>query len=238
MRLGDLKLTLADIDLGSVDAESDKRLGEYFVTTPQAKKAVQLRKSHFLGRKGAGKSALFSQLRSLFTKAGHTKVRIVSLTPDEYAWSALRRYKETGLLPEQAHANAWKFTIAVEVAAVLTNEPEALFHESTLPSLKRLKRFIAENYGGKPPDAVTTATRLLKGLETFNLEAFGFKVGFKREIGDRPLTPQIVESLFEDLRKLSDDIGVIVAFDRLDDSWDGSDEAKSLLIGLLKQPRR
>jgi hypothetical protein len=234
MRLAELKLTLGDIDLGAVDAESDKRLGEYFVTTPQVKAAVQLRKSHFLGRKGAGKSALFSQLGSLFIKAGKTKVRVVLLTPDEYAWSALRKYKEAGLLPEQAHASAWKFTIAVEAAAVLTNELEALFDGSALPSLQRLKKFIAANYGGKPPDAVTTATRLLKGLETFDLGAFGFKVGFKLQIGDQPLTPQVVDVLFKDLRQLSGDIGVVVAFDRLDDSWDGSEEAKSLLIGLLK----
>jgi len=234
MRLQERGLSIDDVDLGAVDAESDKRLAEYFLTTPQATAAVKLRKSHFLGRKGAGKSALFSQLRSLFRKAGHEKVRVILLTPNEYAWSALRQYKESGLLSEQAHANAWKFTIAVEAAAVLTSELETLFHEFSQPSLRRLRQFIAANYGGKPPDAVATATRLLKGLETFNLEAFGFKVGFKREVGDQPLTPQIVDALFEDLRQLSDDIGVIVAFDRLDDSWDGGEEAKSLLIGLLK----
>jgi hypothetical protein len=234
MRLSELKLTLGDIDLGAVDAESDKRLGDYFVTTPQAKAAVELRKSHFLGRKGAGKSALFTQLRSLFTKAGHTKVRIIPLTPNEYAWTALRQYKEAGLLSEQAHANAWKFTIAVEVAAVLSSESRSLFHESSHENLQRLQKFIAANYGGKPPDTVTTAKRLLKGLEAFDLGAFGFKVGIKRTTEEQPLTPQIVDCLFADLKKLSEDVGVIVAFDRLDDSWDGNDEAKSLLIGLLK----
>ncbi len=122
MRLSEVGLTLKDIDLGAVDAESDRRLAEYFVTTPQATAALELRKSHFLGRKGAGKSALFTQLNSLFRKAGHNKIRVISLTPNEYAWSALRNYKESGLLPEQAHANAWKFTIAVEAAAVLTSE--------------------------------------------------------------------------------------------------------------------
>lgn len=234
MKLQDKNLKLGDVDLGAVDAESDKRLGEYFVTTPQAKATPELRKSHFLGRKGAGKSALFTQLRSLFIKAGHTKLRVIPITPNEYPWSALRQYKEAGLLSEQARANAWKFTIAVEIAAVLTDESETLYHESAHPSLKRLRKFIQENYGGKLPDAVTTAKRLVKGLESFDLGAFGFKVGFKKEEGDQPLTPQIVDLLFDDLRQLTNDIGVVVAFDRLEDSWDGSDEAKSLLIGLLK----
>jgi hypothetical protein len=146
----------------------------------------------------------------------------------------LRQYKETGLLSEQAHANAWKFTIAVEVAAVLTNELDALFHLDSQVSLNRLRKFIKANYGGKLPDAVTTATQLLKGLETFDLEAFGFKIGFKRETGGQPLTPQVVELIYKDLHRLSRDIGIIVALDKLDDSWDGSAEAKSLLVGLLK----
>ena len=200
--------------------KSDRLLGEYFVTTPQANSALKLRKSHFLGRKGAGKSALFSQLDSLFKKERHFKSRVVPITPDQYAWSALRQYKETGLLSEQAHANAWKFTIAVEVAAVLTNELDALFHLDSQVSLNRLRKFIKANYGGKLPDAVTTATQLLKGLETFDLEAFGFKIGFKRETGGQPLTPQVVELIYKDLHRLSRDVGIIVALDKLDDSWD------------------
>lgn len=234
MRLAELGLTLGNLDLGSVDAESDKRLAEYFVKTPQATAAVRLRKTQFLGRKGAGKSALFSQLQSLFHDAGHHRTRVILLTPDQYAWGALRQYKETGLLSEQAHANAWQFTIAVEAAAVLSNELDTLFHETSQQSLRRLKKFISQNYGGKMPDARTTATRLVKGLESFNLEAFGFGFGFTRQSHEQPLTPQVVGLLFEDLKKLSQDIGVVVALDRLDDSWDGSAEARSLLVGLLK----
>jgi hypothetical protein len=234
MKLADCKLTLGDIDLGTVDAESDRKLGQYFITTPQAKAAVKLRKTQFLGRKGAGKSALFSQLDALFQKAGHHKSRVILMTPDQYAWGALRQYKEAGLLAEQAHSNAWEFTIAVEVAGVLCNEAAALFSEDSQGTFKRLKKFIEQNYGGKMPDARTTATRLVKGLESFNLEAFGFGFGFTRKAHEQPLTPQIVDLLFADLFTLSKDIGVVVALDRLDDSWDGSEEAKSLLIGLLK----
>lgn len=68
MKLADCKLTLGDIDLGTVDAESDRKLGQYFITTPQAKAAVKLRKTQFLGRKGAGKSALFRSSMHYFKK--------------------------------------------------------------------------------------------------------------------------------------------------------------------------
>jgi hypothetical protein len=234
MKLNELKLNIGNIDLGAVDAESDRRLADYFVTTPQATVAAKLARTQFLGRKGSGKSALFSQLQSLFREAGHYKNRVVHLTPDQYAWSALRQYKESGILSEQAHANAWLFTIAVEAAAVLTNELETLFASNATDPLRRLKKFITSNYGNKLPDARSTAVRMLKGLESFDLEAFGFGLGFSRKLHEQPLTPQIVELLFADLRVLSRDVGIVIALDRLDDSWDGSSEAKSLLIGLLK----
>ena len=71
-------------------------------------------------------------------------------------------------------------------------------------------------------------------MGAFNLEAFGFGVGFERDRQQRILTPQVIDLLLDSTKEVCKDIGVIVATDRLDDSWDGSDVAKSLLIGLLK----
>ena len=82
--------TLADIDLGSVDAEADRRLSEYFVKTPYVESALAVRRSHYLGRKGSGKSALFSQLARLFQEKG-IRTQVLQLTPDQYAWNALRQ---------------------------------------------------------------------------------------------------------------------------------------------------
>jgi ABC-type multidrug transport system fused ATPase/permease subunit len=65
MRVDELGLTLADIDLGGIDAESDPGLEEYFVTTPYVLNAFSGRRTLFLGRKGSGKSALFTQLPRL-----------------------------------------------------------------------------------------------------------------------------------------------------------------------------
>ena len=45
-------VTLKDIDFGSADAESDERLGEYFVATGYVHEALTGKKTVFLGRKG------------------------------------------------------------------------------------------------------------------------------------------------------------------------------------------
>ena len=120
MNLQQAGKTLRDVQLGTPDAEADRRLANYFLRTPHVEAELQLRRTLFLGRKGAGKSALFTQLPRLVAEAGHSSTKVISVTPDQYAWNALREYQEAGLLPEQAHANAWKFTLAIEVGAALT----------------------------------------------------------------------------------------------------------------------
>lgn len=229
------ELTLGDIDLGSVDAEADRRLSEYFVTTPYVESAISLRRSHFIGRKGSGKSALFSQLGRLMKSAGFENTRVLHLTPDQYAWSALRQYQEQGLLPEQAHTNAWKFTIAIEVAGSLAYVEDVLLPDQEAKEARdRLAKFIKQNYGDAAPTLSGTASRLLKGIKSFNLQAFGFGAGLERADNEQPLTPLVIESLLESIAAVAEHVGVVVALDKLDDSWDGSEQSRNLLIGLLK----
>lgn len=233
MRLTEADLQLKDIDLGGFDAESDLRLAEYFVETPYVGTAVDGRRTLFLGRKGSGKSALFSQLPRLIHQA-----ETITLTPDQYAWSALKRYQELGLLPEAAHTNAWKLTLAIEIAGHLASL-DVTWSKNAAASKKVLADFVASNFGETTPGLTKTATGLLKGLGAFNLSAFGFGVGFeKATVKDQPLTPAVVGALTEAIRPMLAERPVVVALDRLDDSWDGSDDARSLLVGLLKASKQ
>lgn len=229
-------INLGDIDLGPGDAEADRRLSQYFVKTPYVAQALSLRKTHILGRKGSGKSALFSQLERLFQEAGKN-TRVLRLTPDQYVWTSLRAYQEQGLFAEQAHTNAWKFSIAIQAAGVLARLPNELVPDTESQKARtRLADFIKQNYGDSAPTLYSTASRLLTGIKSFNLEAFGFGLGIEREIAgkEQPLTPLVIDSLLETIAIVARKMGVVIALDKLDDSWDGSDNSKQLLIGLLK----
>lgn len=234
MRLADLGITIKDLDFGGVDAESDRRLADYFISTPQVNEALSFRSAHFIGRKGSGKSSIFTQLPRLAANRYGESCRVSLMTPDQYAWGALRQYEERGLLPEQAHSNAWKFTIAVDAAAAALEAPAELLGEDARKALTQIRSFVANNFGTEAPTPTTTAKRLLKGLDAFNLEAFGFGVGFERSKQELPLTPQIIDLLLDAVEKVCGRVGVLVAADRLDDSWDGSGVSMSLLVGLLK----
>ncbi|MCA1789046.1 MAG: hypothetical protein LC667_04070 [Thioalkalivibrio sp.] len=230
-----LRITLSDIDLGASDAEADRKLSEYFVTTPYVSSAIQVRATHFIGRKGAGKSALFRELARLIREAGYEKVETIQITPDQYAWTALKDYREQGLTPEQAHSNAWKFTIAIELAAAIARRGESgMRSEEAHNAVRALRHFIESNFGGLQTSLTKSATKLLKGIRSFNLEAFGFGVGIERDRVDQPLTPMVIDELLGLSKCVAEESGYVITLDRLDDSWDGTPEARHLLIGLLK----
>lgn len=232
MRLDEAGLRVRDIDLGGFDAESDHKLAEDFVRTPLVDEALTGRSHLYLGRKGSGKSALFRQLPNL--AADSNGPAMLDVTPDDYAWSALKSYREQGLGLEQAHTNAWKFTLAVELASYLVLEGRE-WSEAAFGPLSALKTFIEGNFGKQRTKGLLPATSLLKGLESFDLSAFGFGVGLsKREVQEQAVTPHLIEVLLTHLEAPLREQPLVLELDRLDDAWDGSQESQSLLIGLLK----
>lgn len=234
MNLAAAGLTLADVDLGGVDAESDVRLSEYFVTTPYVRYALAGRRTLFLGRKGSGKSGLFSQLPRLAQNSDVESISVAQLTPDQYAWVALKEYREQGLMAEQAHTNAWKLTLAVEICGALLSVEKA-WSPDARAALDAAAKFLGDNFGTISPGLVATATSIVKGLKAFNFSAFGFGVGFNRDTpSEQTLTPAVAEELLRLASVALAEHRLVIGLDRLDDSWDGSDEARSLLVGLVK----
>ncbi len=136
-------------------------------------------------------------------------------------------------MPEHAHTNAWKFTLIVEVTAALLAVDEAWRGEAQ-NAITVLRKFLVDNFGQVNPGLLKSASSILKGMNSFNLSAFGFGIGVDRDQPQMMLTPAVISQLVDLLESVVRQRDVVVALDRLDDSWDGSEESKSLLIGLLK----
>lgn len=226
-------MTIADLDLGGIDAESDPRLAEYFVSTPYVRSVTSGRRTLFLGRKGSGKSSLFVQLDRIARDAGLSTAEVLQITPDQYAWAAMKTYQEQGLLSEQAHANAWKLTLAIEIAGRIVSLDREWSAESKA-AVTTLKAFLSSNFGSLQTDLVTTATRLVRDLKSINLSAFGFGIGAEKTERSASMTPAVISSLFDRIRIVAMEVPFLIGLDRLDDSWDASSESRSLLVGLLK----
>ncbi len=233
MRLSDINSTVADVDLGGMDAESDPDLSGYFLTTAHVDAAYNGKAHIFLGRKGSGKSSIFSQMPRLVSDY-RNGAHILLLNPDAYAWRTLRAYSENGISSELAHANAWRFTLALELGLYLIGADLELSSDAKR-GLRKFQEFVGANFGRDSSGSLKATSGALKSLDSFNLSAFGFAAGASRRTPERlELTPDVTNAMFEALDTALHEQPVIVAFDRLDDAWDGSPESRSLLIGLLK----
>lgn len=216
-------LDLTKIDLGKDEAEQDINLGKYFLRTEAYMACSRGSKFVVIGRKGSGKSAIFTLLNEELSKDS----LVIQITPDQYAWSTLRSYKETGISIEHAHTNAWKLTIISAIVWRLTEDKLLSQTSSLVPYYK----FFKDSYNPSDNNWFLNITDKVKRvLEGVTIEGISFDFG--SSIG----TPLKIVNELKVLLKKEWPVGknMTILFDRLDDSWDASEESKYLLIGLFK----
>jgi hypothetical protein len=217
---------LNKIDLGNDEAEQDARLEEYFLRTSYYRNAMNGSKTLVIGRKGSGKSAIFILLEKDIINTGNM---VIKITPDQYSWSALKDYKEAGILPEQAHTNAWRLTLLSSIVWKL-NEEKLIDEKSKLTSYYQYMR---DAYIAKSEtwflNIVEKGKNLLKGVKTHWVS---FDFGETASVST-PL--RIIDEMQALIKKEWPPGRVIrILIDRLDDSWDASQESINIIIGLLK----
>jgi hypothetical protein len=217
---------LSKIDLGNDEAEQDTRLEEYFLRTPFYENAMNGNKTLLIGRKGSGKSAIFILIDKEFRRAGNM---VITITPDQYSWSALKDYKESGILPEQANTNAWRLTLLSAIVWKL-NEENMIKENS---HLTEYFKYMNDSYTPRKEtwflNIIEKGKGLLKGIKT---QWVSFDFGATSAVST-PL--RIVDETQALLQKEWPKGKIIrILIDRLDDSWDASKESIFTIIGLLK----
>ena len=217
---------LAKIDLGKDEAEQDQRLREYFLKTTNYKNSLAGTKTIVIGRKGSGKSAIFTLMRDELEESG---TLVIPVTPDQYSWSALKEYQEKGILPVQAHTNAWKLTLLSSSVWKL-NESGCIAADSKLIEYyKYMKDAYIPEQNNWFLNIVGKAKKILGGIKTHWVS---FDFGDTGTLAT-PLrvTEEIKNRLHNEWPKGKQ---IRILIDRLDDSWDASKESENLIIGLLK----
>lgn len=214
------------IDLGNDEAEQDTRLEEYFLRTPFYENAMNGSKTLVIGRKGSGKSAIFILIDKEIRRTGNM---VITITPDQYSWSALKDYKESGILPEQANTNAWRLTLLSAIVWKL-NEEKLIKEKSKLTSYFK---YMNDAYIPKKEtwflNLIEKGKSLLSGIKT---QWVSFDFGETSSVS----TPLRIVDETQALLQKEWPTGKIIRIliDRLDDSWDASPESIYTIIGLLK----
>ncbi|MEN8191476.1 MAG: hypothetical protein ABFS12_01585 [Bacteroidota bacterium] len=220
-------------DFGTIDAESDKKLLNYFVETKYLERVLEFEKSIIIGRKGSGKTAIYKYIKK-------NKENTEGLLFKDYPWRIHDAFKNSIVSEQESFINSWTFLIYIEFLKLVVKNIDE-YDKKTKKEIKKIKKWLKKNWGTASFDFKNTfSPRKKRFLWSFNPQAFGFSLGSiskvfenKQELSET-LT-EINKSLKNILTKINEKgVEYNLIFDELDLGYDPFDNTyKTRIIGLL-----
>jgi hypothetical protein len=216
-----LKL-LEQVDLGDLAAENEiGALRTYFVPTGQYYEAKRGHARLVVGRKGAGKTAVFYGIRSAYR--GHDHL-VLDLKPDGHQFTKLRESVLSQLSPgfrQHVLTAFWNYLLLMEIAYKIVEEEEKYAYRDY--KLKAAYESVVNTYAmNRQMEQADFSERLLhlvddilerrKDIPTISSTADVTQLVYKQDI--KPLSDSISEYL-----KISKKEDIWVLFDNVDKGW-------------------
>lgn len=221
-------------DFGSLAAENDQNLSDYFITTPAFEALLSQQKYAAIGRKGTGKTALYLGLEA---KRGW-RVFVSGLTFGQYPWKLHDDALNAHAAESERYVNSWRFLILIEVAKLVLSDQGGNAPEAR----KALRSFVEANWGEIDFDhrKFYEPQRFMVTKSELRPQAMGISAAsVTKEWVDRHRLGENLGSTLDWLERLLSEVLIpdnryFILFDGLDTSFDLSNQAYSLrLIGLL-----
>lgn len=221
---------LESIDFGRLDAEQDDNLLEYFIDVGTASDALH-GKYLVIGRKGAGKTALFKHVAAL------AKGTVVEMDLEDYVFQAHRRLVDQGVSPAFAYAASWRFALAI---SMFVEARRSMTWTQQLRG-RRILRKIGAGPNKGPLAALFGWLGRVRKIELPSVPGIaqlgGFELGEEREKFFDASTANHLDSLEKILATHVRSHPITALVDRLDDAWDGSEESLRLIGGAARAAR-
>lgn len=218
---------LANIDLGASAAENEiSELGRYYLETDEYRRTLRGEVQLVVGRKGAGKTALFVQVRNRLRQ--HKARVVLDLKPEGYQ---LLKFQDQVLsllgagTQEHTIGAFWEYLLLLEIChKVLTSDKESHLHNHLLfEPYQRLAKTYADDRFVKEGDFAERITAL-----THRITA-DFEQELAREPGKTLLSRDEITGILyrHDIHALQRDLieyvrhkeSVWILFDNLDKGW-------------------
>jgi hypothetical protein len=238
---------LAGLDLGAPNAENEfTTLSHYYLQTDQFQRTLRGEARVVVGRKGAGKTAVFAQVRDRIRS--NRKMVVLDLRPEGYQ---LKKFKEQVLFhlhegtKEHTITAFWEYLILLEVAYKILEKDRALHlndHNLLAPYRALESAYNRDDYS-QEGDFSERMLRLVERIADY----FG-----ERHAAAAPLQltrQQVTEFLYvHDIRQLQQLVveylrhkdGLRILFDNLDKGWatNGVTEEDTLIVRCLLDASR
>ena len=217
---------LRTIDLGASSAENEMReLELYYLKTDQFQKALRGEAHLVVGRKGAGKSAVFLQIRDRERNKGGNIV--LDLKPEGYKLIKFKElildYLEEGTFQHTIMA-LWEYILLLEIChKILAHDRRRHIHDSNLykPYRKLAELYSSDDYTSEG-DFSERLSMLMESISSRYTEKYSGKSRVRLSL------PQITELLYRhDVKALSVEIidylknkeVLWLLFDNIDKGW-------------------
>lgn len=249
---------LSWIEVGKLSAERDDNLANYFFDNGVLKSTIDTPSSFLiLGRKGAGKTALFRYLTSNPYKFLKQDEVLVSLSFEDYNWRVHSLLSNEYAAESLSYKQSWKFVILAEVIKAYYNYLTSKGISIPKP-LKKAQEAINKIFDTPFPSVSVLIGRKLLNLANVSLPKAGFdleggdlssleinggEVNFEAASNDASLRDQLCNNIdhlivfFENCLQACQPLKakVFVCFDRIDEAWDdiSVDISRKVIAGLV-----
>ncbi|WP_047490237.1 P-loop ATPase, Sll1717 family [Terriglobus sp. TAA 43] len=233
---------LETLDLGDVAAENEiNSLKSYFLPTAQYNDVKRGHARLVVGRKGAGKTAIFYGVRSAYWSS--TKHIVLDLKPEGHQFLTLREHLLNSLsqgVQEHVLTAFWNYLLLVELAAkvIETDSRIANKHYERFELYDRLVQILGPEIDAEQGDFSERLLLLVERLLARKVEIEGFT-------GTSEISRLIYET---DIRGLQETLqaymkfkdGIFILIDNLDKSWpvNAATDADMMIIRSLMEATR
>jgi hypothetical protein len=241
------------IEFGQVSAERDAHLSEYFFDNGVLQSVIEDRHQFLvLGRKGAGKTAVFQYLANNPKKFLTNNDLAITLSLQNYSWDVHSLLTAEGKASSLSYIQSWKYII------YLLTIKELISSGRRDAKLLKAKKIIETIYTSPAPTIGQVIGQKLLQLSKLKLPGAGLDLeggnldqihadGGEITFSEVQSNPSIQEALNRSIERLSDifedtllevlqpGTRVFVTFDRIDEAWDAASFAGSqrVIAGLI-----
>ena len=240
------------IDIGEVSAERDKNLIHYFYDAGVSTNIVNNPKQYLLlGRKGAGKTAVYMHLIQTPKSVFRDSDAVVGLSLQSYNWQAHHLLTNDLRSGGFQHRDSWRFVICVESIKAIVSACQQKGDDLPKP-IAQAAALLEKLFSSPIPSWIDLLGSKLFSLASVKLPEMGAgadgitisggELSFENIKENKSLKSQLNQNItsltdwFEKcLESTPSNMRVFLVFDRLDEAWIAGfiSESKSIISGLL-----